>query len=616
MLVTGGAGFIGSNFVRYVCSEHDRITVVNIDRLTYCSRTPEISSPRYHFYPVNLRDAEQIRRILNDHEIDTVVHFAAQTHVDRSFGNSLVFTDDNVKGTHTLLECVRAYGKVRRFLHMSTDEVYGEVSDDHAGCVEQSLLNPTNPYAATKAAAEFLVRSYGHSFDIPFVITRGNNVYGEYQFPDKIIPKFIRHLLAGEKLPIHGDGSSRRNFVHVMDVCSAVWAVLIRADLGSIYNIGSEDEFSVMEVAHELVNRMTSHGDVSRHLEYVRDREFNDRRYCIDATKLKELGWEPKISFDDGLSRAISWYVANTHYWDVPKKWLVFGWRGWIGQKYIAELTRMKHCVILAQSRADKPDDVAAEVEQHGPDFVVSLIGRTHGPGFGTIDYLEQKGKLVENLRDNLYAPVLLARAAEVAGAHFTYLGTGCIFTREDGVDQFTEDSMPNFFGSQYSTVKSTTDQLMGMFPNALNCRIRMPISTDDSPRNLISKLVKYKKIHSVRNSMSVLEDVIPAMIDLALRGVSGTVNMTNPGVIEHAEILEMYKRIIDPSKTWETFTEEELASVVAAPRSNNELDTTRLTELCPSVPDIHTAVERTLTAMKERSSKLTNGKAYHPETD
>lgn len=595
ILVTGGCGFIGSNFVKYLVSRFESVSVINYDRMTYCSRAPDISSPLYKLYKSNLTDADAVVQVLDKHKIDTVVHFAAQTHVDRSFGNSMVFTDDNVRGTHTLLECMRGYGKIKRFIHISTDEVYGEVSDEHEGCKEQSLLNPTNPYAATKAAAEFLVRSYGHSFDLPFIITRGNNVYGEYQYPDKLIPKFVNHLLRNEKLPVHGAGNSRRNFIHAEDVCAAVWETIRFGTIGEIYNIGSDDEFSVLEIASKLAEALCPGEDVNALVDFVPDREFNDYRYCIDTQKLRNLGWAPKICFENGLKRVISWYSANPEYWNPSKKWLVFGSRGWIGGmllRYISERGDVYEC---SKSRADNEKDVAKEMDFHQPDRIISVLGRTHGPGFSTIDFLEQKGQTHTNIRDNLYAPFVLARLAEARGIHFTYLGTGCIFSSSDGDVSFEEKSLPNFFGSEYSVVKGFTDRMSTLLPGMLNCRIRMPISADTSPRNFISKIVKYDRIHSVANSMTVLEELLPIMLAMAAKGETGTVNLTNPGVISHNEVLQLYKKYVEPSLTWKNFSGEELMKVIDAARSNNKLDTSRLETFAPSVRGIHDAVEETM---------------------
>jgi dTDP-glucose 4,6-dehydratase len=248
--------------------------------------------------------------MLRRYNIDTIIHFAAQSHVDNSFGNSIQFTEDNVLGTHCLLECARDYGKIKLFLHISTDEVYGEVDRNHPGCEEEkSLLNPTSPYAATKAAAEFLVRSYYHSFKLPIIITRGNNVYGPNQYPEKLIPRFITNLLQNKKCPIHGDGLSRRNFIYVDDVCRAVDIIMRKGKINEIYNIGSNDEYNVLEILEHLINLLGMEDkSIEEVSEKVEDRLFNDSRYCVNSTKLESLGWEQETNFIIGLVKTIDYY--------------------------------------------------------------------------------------------------------------------------------------------------------------------------------------------------------------------------------------------------------------------------------------------------------------------
>ena len=233
---------------------------------------------------------------MNEYSIDAIIHFAAQSHVDNSFDNSLQYTTDNVMGTHVLLQASKEYGKIKKFLHFSTDEVYGEVDLEHPGCHEKSLLNPTNPYAATKAAAEFLVRSYYHSFNLPVVIVRCNNVYGPNQYPEKLIPKFIKLLREGKLLTIHGNGSTRRNFIWAEDVSSATDLIFHNGVLNEVYNIGTKQEYSVMDVATLLIERMTKDKTINNNVIFVEDRPFNDFRYSVDTTLLKSLGWEEKYT--------------------------------------------------------------------------------------------------------------------------------------------------------------------------------------------------------------------------------------------------------------------------------------------------------------------------------
>jgi dTDP-4-dehydrorhamnose reductase len=276
-------------------------------------------------------------------------------------------------------------------------------------------------------------------------------------------------------------------------------------------------------------------------------------------------------------------------------KFLLFG-RGWIGGQVSELLTKkgVEDEVVWGKSRVDDTEAVEAELKEVKPDRVLCLVGRTHGPGFTTIDYLEQKGKTVENIKDNLYAPVSLALVCQKLGIHMAYLGTGCIFEYSNdhvvnGIG-FTSDDKPNFFGSSYSVVKGFTDRLLHQIP-CLQLRIRMPITGDRNGRNFVTKITKYAKICSIENSMSVLPILLPIMIDLSKKQHIGTVNLTNKGTISHNRVLELYKQIVDPTFTWENFTPDEQAKILAAGRSNNLLDTSFLDQNYPGLPNIEQAV-------------------------
>jgi dTDP-glucose 4,6-dehydratase len=302
ILVTGGCGFIGSNFINYFLDKYDTYKVYNIDSLNYCASKDNVKDNKnYKFIQGDITDKSLISFILNEFNIDTIIHFAAQSHVDSSFDSSLQYTKDNILGTHVLLECSRLYGKIERFIHFSTDEVYGEVDLSHPGCKETSLLNPTNPYAATKAAAEFLVSSYNHSFKLPYIIIRCNNVYGPNQYKEKLIPKFIDLLKSGNKCTIHGNGETRRNFIHSYDVATAVDTVLKSKVLNTIINIGTFNEYSVMDITKLLIKYIHNIDSYESYITFVEDRPFNDFRYSIDSSKLRELGWKETINFEEGL---------------------------------------------------------------------------------------------------------------------------------------------------------------------------------------------------------------------------------------------------------------------------------------------------------------------------
>ena len=270
LLVTGGCGFIGSNFINYYFYKNSNVRIVNLDAMYYCASAenikPEIrESERYTLVQGNLCSIDLMRHILNIYNIDTIIHFAAQSHVQNSFDDSLQYTNDNILGTHTLLEACKKYGKILKFIHISTDEVYGEsmLDESESKKNENSVLCPTNPYAATKAAAELIAKSYYFSFKLPIIITRGNNVYGPNQYPEKLIPRFIKLLKEDKKVTIQGDGTNVRGFLHVNDVCSALECVIEKGVVGEIYNIGSDDhhEYTVKEIARKLIKEIKSTED-------------------------------------------------------------------------------------------------------------------------------------------------------------------------------------------------------------------------------------------------------------------------------------------------------------------------------------------------------------------
>lgn len=297
------------------------------------------------------------------------------------------------------------------------------------------------------------------------------------------------------------------------------------------------------------------------------------------------------------------------------RKILIYGGEGWIGKKIQNILKKIllandeTEFVILSSGvRVDNIDKLEDELSLVNPTHVICLVGRTHGYHEGqyipTIDYLEKPNKLKDNIRDNLFSPLSLAMICKLKNIHFTYMGTGCIFTYDDNHRVFSEDDEPNFFGSSYSTVKGFTDRLMHLpllARNTLNVRIRMPISSDDSPRNFINKLLTYKSICSIPNSMTVLEELLPMMCKMVLENRVGTINLTNPGVIEHSEILDMYREIIDPDFQYTLFSYEDQKKVIACERSNNELDTQKLQSLFPKVKSIKESVRDVLMMMKRR---------------
>ncbi|KAH9261478.1 dTDP-glucose 4,6-dehydratase [Batrachochytrium salamandrivorans] len=330
LLVTGAAGFIGFHVLEHlVCGREAWMqsiqSITAVDRLDYSSQPPSelASSPNklrdFTFLQADITSPEHMLKILTEFKIDTVLHLAAQTHVDNSFGNSFTFTLSNVLGTHVLLESCKLLGsQIQRFLHVSTDEVYGDNNEHKPEFVETDPCEPTNPYSATKTAAEAIVKAYHRSFKLPVLIARPNNVYGPRQFPEKVIPKFIRQLQSNQPLTIHGQGTAQRSFLHVFDVVSAlVDYILIQGVPGEVYNVGGSKVRSILQVAKDLQAIWHQSGSPLHGMGFCPDRAYNDQRYDISSHKLTNtLLWPgPQIAWEDGLRRTVEWYRAHPLFW-------------------------------------------------------------------------------------------------------------------------------------------------------------------------------------------------------------------------------------------------------------------------------------------------------------
>ncbi|PKI60061.1 hypothetical protein CRG98_019546 [Punica granatum] len=482
ILITGAAGFIASHVANRLVRSYPEYKIVVLDKLDYCSNLknliPSQSCPNFKFVKGDIGSADLVNYLLITESIDTIMHFAAQTHVDNSFGNSFEFTKNNIYGTHVLLEACKVTGQIRRFIHVSTDEVYGETEEDAVvGNHEASQLLPTNPYSATKAGAEMLVMAYGRSYGLPVITTRGNNVYGPNQFPEKLIPKFILLAMRGKPLPIHGDGSNVRSYLYCEDVAEAFECILHRGEVGHVYNIGTKKERRVIDVAKDICKLFNMDPETS--IKFVENRPFNDQRYFLDDQKLKDLGWSERTIWEEGLKKTMEWYINNPDWWG----------------------------------------DVSGALLPH---------------------------------------PRML---------------------------MMPEEDKPNFTGSFYSKTKAMVEELLKEYDNVCTLRVRMPISSDlNNPRNFITKISRYNKVVNIPNSMTILEELLPISIEMAKRNLRGIWNFTNPGVVSHNEILEMYKAYIDPDFKWANFTLEEQAKVIVAPRSNNEMDATKLKSEFPEL--------------------------------
>uniref|UniRef100_A0A1J3I991 UDP-glucose 4,6-dehydratase n=1 Tax=Noccaea caerulescens TaxID=107243 RepID=A0A1J3I991_NOCCA len=646
ILITGAAGFIASHVANRLIRSYPDYKVVVLDKLDYCSNlknlNPSKQSPNFKFVKGDIASADLVNYLLITEGIDTIMHFAAQTHVDNSFGNSFEFTKNNIYGTHVLLEACKVTGQIRRFIHVSTDEVYGETDEDAVvGNHEASQLLPTNPYSATKAGAEMLVMAYGRSYGLPVITTRGNNVYGPNQFPEKLIPKFILLAMRGKVLPIHGDGSNVRSYLYCEDVAEAFEVILHKGEVGHVYNIGTKKERRVNDVAQDICKLFNK--DPEANIKFVENRPFNDQRYFLDDEKLKILGWSERTTWEDGLKKTMEWYTQNPDWWgDVsgallphprmlvmpggrhfdgseensgavslsgnssqsqmvvptPKssgstqnpslKFLIYGKTGWIGGLLGQICEKQGIAFEYGKGRLEDRSSLLQDILNVKPTHVFNAAGVTGRPN---VDWCESHK--TETIRANVAGTLTLADVCREHSLLLMNFATGCIFEyNEDhplgsGIG-FKEEDTPNFTGSFYSKTKAMVEELLKEFDNVCTLRVRMPISSDlNNPRNFITKISRYSKVVNIPNSMTVLDELLPISIEMAKRNLKGIWNFTNPGVVSHNEVLEMYRDYIDSDFKWANFTLEEQAKVIVAPRSNNEMDASKLKKEFPELLSI-----------------------------
>eukprot|EP00249_Psilotum_nudum_P019667 c27365_g1_i3 orf=150-2180(+) len=665
ILITGAAGFISSHVANRLVRNHPEYKIVALDKLDYCSSLknlyPSRASKNFKFVRGDIASADLVKYLLITEDIDTIMHFAAQTHVDNSFGNSFEFTKNNVYGTHVLLEACKVTGSVRRFIHVSTDEVYGE-TEPHAivGNHETSQLLPTNPYSATKAGAEMLVMAYGRSYGLPFITTRGNNVYGPNQFPEKLIPKFILLAMKGKPLPIHGDGSNVRSYLFCEDVAEAFEVILHKGEVGHVYNIGTKKERRVLDVAKDICRLCSL--DPQKLIQFVENRPFNDQRYFLDDKKLKDLGWLERTTWEEGLRKTMEWYTSHRDWWgDVsgallphprmlamcgldrlpehqdlvdaqtispsnssvtcngtviprselsqrsPLKFLIYGRTGWIGG-LLAKYCREEGIAFeYGYGRLENRSSLEADIASVKPTHVFNAAGVTGRPN---VDWCEREK--TQTIRSNVTGTLTLADVCWQHSLLLLNFATGCIFEYDEahplgsGIG-FLEEDKPNFTGSFYSKTKAMVEELLNEYDNVCTLRVRMPISSDlTNPRNFITKITRYQKVVNMPNSMTVLDEMLPLTIDMAKRNCRGVYNFTNPGVVCHNEILEMYRDYIDPDFKWINFSLEEQAKVIVAPRSNNELDASKLKELFPQLRSIKDSLIKYVFEPNRTKQKMT----------
>lgn len=336
ILITGGAGFIGSNFAAYMKQAHPEDRLVVLDKLTYAGNLENLkaleTSDKYRFIKGDITDSELVSRIFKDERIDTVAHFAAESHVDRSILGPKAFIETNVNGTFNLLEAARGHWKTggNRFLHVSTDEVYGSLGET-GFFTETTPYSPNSPYSASKAASDHLVRAYFHTYGLPVVTTNCSNNYGPFQFPEKLIPLVTINALKGRPLPVYGDGKNVRDWLHVSDHCAALDAALTKGKVGEVYNIGGRAERKNIDIVNIICDAVDEtadsdagvrelypfEGSRKNLITFVKDRPGHDKRYAIDCSKIeRELGWRPSVKFEDGIKATVKWYIDNRQWWE------------------------------------------------------------------------------------------------------------------------------------------------------------------------------------------------------------------------------------------------------------------------------------------------------------
>ncbi|XP_020234746.1 trifunctional UDP-glucose 4,6-dehydratase/UDP-4-keto-6-deoxy-D-glucose 3,5-epimerase/UDP-4-keto-L-rhamnose-reductase RHM1 [Cajanus cajan] len=630
ILITGAAGFIASHVCNRIVHNYPDYKIVVLDKLDYCSNLknliPSRSSPNFKFIKGDIGSADLVNYILLTESIDTIMHFAAQTHVDNSFGNSFEFTKNNIYGTHVLLEaCKVSRDQVKRFIHVSTDEVYGETDEDATvGNHEASQLLPTNPYSATKAGAEMLVMAYGRSYGLPVITTRGNNVYGPNQFPEKLIPKFLLLAMKGKTLPIHGDGSNVRSYLYCEDVAEAFEIILHRGEVGHVYNIGTKKERRVIDVARDICKLFSL--DPETHVKFVENRPFNDQRYFLDDEKLKNLGWSEGTTWEEGLRKTMDWYVKNHDWWgdvsgallphprmltmpgvekcndvtNVTKnasnvddvnhsnhnkmvvsstrnnivsphkpslKFLIYGGAGWIGGLIGNICEKQGIPFEYGTARLDDRSQILVDIRTIKPTHVFNASGVN-----GALNVKWFEAHKPETIHAIFVSVLTLADVCRDHGLPVMHYAFGGNF-----------EGKTNSTGSFYFRTQAKVEDFLKEYENVCTVRLHFPVSSDlSNPHNFITKITRSDKVANIPNSVTVLDELVPISIEMAKRNCKGIWNFTNPGVVTCNEILEMYKDYVDPSFKWDNFTLEQQAHIPSP--STNEMDSSKLKKEFPEL--------------------------------
>ncbi|TKR94406.1 hypothetical protein L596_008691 [Steinernema carpocapsae] len=591
ILVTGGLGFVGSNLATHVLKTNPDANVTILDHVDERSdirRIPQEvrDSKRFSLVIGDLANEKLIEATIKDKKVTAIFNLALSTNIAKSFLDPVANARNNLIGVTHLLDAIRKCPDVKVIVHVSSAQVYNPDGDK----TELTYLRPTNPAGASQAGCEAMLHSYAMSYRLNIKIARlTEHVYGPMMHSDGEMSKAL-----GDPGLMHPSATIEPLFVE--DACKALVKVVNhQGGVAEIFNVGGDFQLSADEFA-SVVKQIQS-GSL--------DSALFAKKPDLDCSKINEtLGWTPSTSLFDGLKLTLQSNVPAPIVTSPTAKFLVFGGNGWIGQQFTSLLSKQGIPFEVGQSRPgnDLDEKVVEEIVRVAPSHVVSMVGRTHGPGVNSIAYLEGgPDKLKENMRDNFYAPWLLASLCDRMGIHFTYLGTGCLFEFNekhtfDGPG-YTEEDVGNYVGTSYSVVKTYTDRCLRYFKNTLNARIRLPVNYENSPRNLVAKLISFNKLIDIPNSVTILPHCLPILLKMSLDRFTGTFNLVNPGPIRFPQLMEAYKVTTGKALEYEILKAEDHPEMVST-RSHCILDTAKLEEFFPEIPSAMEGIKEALRAI------------------
>ena len=612
ILVTGGLGFIGGHFIRYWLNSHPQDSITNLDKVTYAANPISLAdvqdNPRYTFVKGDIADEALVDSLMAG--TDIIVHFAAETHVDRSLTGPEEFVRTNVMGTFNLLRSAQKFG-IWRFHHISTDEVYGALPLDTPNSFsEDSPYDPRSPYSASKASSDHFVKAYFHSFKLPVTLTNCANNYGPFQSPEKFIPRMITNIIDGKKVPLYGDGLYVRDWIHVLDHCRAIEAVIYRGKPGDTYTVGGLlEDVPNIKVAQTILTMM---GKDDTFFEHVTDRPGHDRRYAVDWQKIKnELGWYPKYTFEEGIKETIEWYQQNESWWrplkleaesfytksnsqtpvstssiplDLPEiikndRILIFG-DGQIGNFYLEYFFKKGiEAKISIGTDITKIEQVQAAVTDYKPSVVINTAAITN---------LEWANKnRLETFNVNVLGADNIAQVCDKNNVYFVHFSSGCIFESVDANDAKFETDLPAP-AAFYSWTKVWSEELVRFqkSPNLkfMILRPRQPVSSQVSAKNMLLKLLTFTQFIDTPNTGTVIEDLMDWTYTLINQRFTGVINVANEGWSTPYRIALLLKKHILPDLPIEKISKATLDGITP----NKRVDTILNVDLLKSIPGIN----------------------------